>query len=121
VITINTQYTLAPGRVLTIEAGFSSASAMFNGTGQSIPTYNVTGAFSSTGSVFALPGCSAPPSGLTALGGGYSCGWINYPAITGSNTSGSHTDTLTMSLNPSFTGAAPGAYTGNLLISAQAN
>jgi hypothetical protein len=120
-VTINTQYTLAPGRVLTIEAGFSSGNAMFNGTGQSIAISNITANFSSGGTANNISACGITPgTGNTAILQTYSCGWIVYPAVTASNTSGTHTDGLALTLNPSLV-AAPGAYTGNLLISAQAN
>jgi hypothetical protein len=120
VISINTNYTLAPGRVLTVEAGFSTTGALFNGFGNYIPTNAVSGAFtSSAGAVTNQTNCASTGSGVTAISSGLSCGWISYPAITSSNTSGNHTDTLTLSLVP--TGAVPGSYTGTLLISAQAN
>jgi hypothetical protein len=123
VVTINTQYTLAPGRVLTIEAGFSSPNVMFNGTGQSIQITNISATFTSSAAIGGPPGMPCgmlPSSGQTAIEPMYSCGWISYPAISSGNTSGSHSDSLSLTLNPSLV-AAPGAYTGNLLISAQAN
>jgi hypothetical protein len=96
---------------------------MFNGTGQSIQITNISATFTSsaaTGGMTGLPCGVTPFSGQTAIGGLRSCGFITYPAVTVTNTSGTHSDSLSLSLNPNLV-AAPGAYTGNLLISAQAN
>jgi Rieske Fe-S protein len=119
-IPLNTQSTLVPGRVLTIEAGFSGPTALTNGTGQSIPASAVSATFtSSVGKVTSMPNCMSASSGATTIASGFSCGWITYPASTASTTNMIQNDSFTVSLNP--LGAAPGAYTGALLISAQAN
>ena len=119
-ISINTEYSLNPGRILTVEAGFNNPWALADGNGNFIPAFAVSGIFSSSdgGSVMARPDCEGPPSGQTQIAE-FSCGWVTYDPVPPFQTSGTHNDTLSLSLAPWF--AAPGNYTGLLYISAQAN
>jgi hypothetical protein len=94
VITVNTQYNLNPGRVVTIEAGFNNFNALTDGNGDWIPAEAISATFS--------------------------CGYITFPALTAGHTSGNHNHTITLSLQPFFA-SAPGNYTGTLIIAAQAN
>lgn len=121
IVSIQTQYSLNPGRVLTIEAGFASPTALSDSTGDIIPAFAVSAGFSTeVGFVTNMPNCMSPASGQTAIMSGLSCGWITYPAVSTNTTSANNTDTISLSLNPAFA-AAPGAYSGTLLIAAQAN
>ena len=119
-ISIITEYMLNQGRVLTIEAGFNSATALTDGVGDQIPTQAITATLSTNdeGSVNNFPACDGPASGQTQIFSS-SCGFVTYAPVVLGQTNGSHTDTMTLSMNPAFT--SPGNYTGVLLISAQAN
>jgi hypothetical protein len=122
VISVTTQYNLNPGRVVTIEAGFNDFMALTDGTGDSIPAFAISAQFSGGGGqVMSWPNCGMGlGSGQTQIQFMNSCGWITFPALTPGHTSGTHTHTITLSLQPGFA-SAPGNYTGTLLISAQAN
>jgi len=122
VVSVTTQYNLNPGRVVTIEAGFSNFMALTDGTGDTIPAFAINALFSGGGGqVTSWPNCGMfPGSGQTQIQFMNSCGYITFPALTPGHTSGTHTHTITLSLQPGF-GAAPGTYTGTLLVSAQAN
>jgi hypothetical protein len=119
VVSISTEYMLNQGRVLTIEAGFNGPTALSDGVGNQIPAQAVSATFSSDGGVVTNNGaCDGPTSGQTQIVTS-SCGYVSYAPVLLGQTSGSHTDTMTLSMNPSFT--APGNYAGVLFISAQAN
>ncbi len=122
VISVTTQYNLNPGRVVTVEAGFSNLMALTDGTGDSIPAFAISALFSGGGGqVTSLPNCGMfMGSNQTQIQFMNSCGWITFPALTPGHTTGTHTHTITLSLDPGFA-SAPGNYTGTLLISAQAN
>jgi hypothetical protein len=122
VISVTTTYNLNPGRVVTIEAGFNDFMALTDGTGDSIPAFAISAQFSGGGGqVTSWPNCGMfEGSGQTQIQFMNSCGWITFPALTPGHTSGTHTHTITLSLQPQFA-SAPGNYTGTLLISAQAN
>jgi len=120
VISVNTQYNLNVGRVVTIEAGFNGPQALTDGMGDSIPTFAISAQFSGGGgTVTPYQNCGfLPGSGATQILG-FSCGYITFPALTSGKTAGNRTHTITLSMQPGF--SAPGAYTGTLYISAQAN
>ena len=119
IVSISTEYMLNQGRVLTIEAGFNGPTALSDGIGNQIPAQAVSATFSSDGGVITNNGaCNGPTSGQTQIVTS-SCGYVSYAPVLLGQTNGSHTDTMTLSLNPSFT--APGNYAGVLFISAQAN
>jgi hypothetical protein len=122
VISVTTQYNLNPGRVVTIEAGFNDFMALSDGTGDMIPAQAISATFSGGGgTVTSWPNCGMfPSSGQTQIQFMSSCGWITFPALTPGHTSGTHTHTITLSLQPMFA-SAPGNYTGTLMIAAQAN
>jgi hypothetical protein len=121
VISVTTQYNLNPGRVVTIEAGFNGFMALTDATGDSIPAFAISAQFSGGGGqVNSWPNCGGPSSMQTQVQFMNSCGWITFPALTPGHTSGTHTHTITLSLDPGFA-SAPGNYTGTLSISAQAN
>jgi hypothetical protein len=120
IISISIEYTLNQGRVLTIEAGFNSTTALTDGIGDQIPTQAIGAIFSSGdgGLVNNFGSCNGPASGQTQIFAS-SCGYVTYAPVLLGQTTGSHNDTMQLSLNPTF--SAPGNYTGVLLISAQAN
>jgi len=121
VITVNTQYNLNPGRVVTIEAGFNNFNALTDGNGDWIPAEAISATFSGGGgTVTSYGSCMGPSSNQTAIQFGNSCGYITFPALTAGHTSGNHNHTITLSLQPFFA-SAPGNYTGTLIIAAQAN
>lgn len=122
VISVTTQYNLNPGRVVTIEAGFNSPMALTDGTGDYIPAFAINAQFSGGGGqVTSYPNCQfMEGSGQTQIQFMNSCGYITFPALTAGHTTGTHTHTITLSLDPMFA-SAPGNYTGTLMISAQAN
>jgi len=121
VISVNTQYNLNVGRVVTIEAGFNNPWALTDGMGDSIPAFAVSAQFSGGGGqVTSYPNCGfMQGSGQTQIQFGFSCGYITFPALMPGRTAGNHTHTIALSLDPGF--ASPGNYTGTLYISAQAN
>jgi len=119
IVSISTEYMLNQGRVLTIEAGLNGPIALSDGMGNQIPAAAVSATFSSDGGIITNNGaCDGPTSGQTQIATS-SCGYVSYAPVLLGQTSGSHTDTMTLSLNPIFT--APGNYAGVLFISAQAN
>jgi hypothetical protein len=119
IVTISTDYMLNQARVLTIEAGFNNPISLSDGIGNQISAQAVSATFSSDGGAITNNGaCDGPISGRTQIFTS-SCGYVTYAPVLLGQTSGSHTDTLTLSLNPIFT--APGNYAGVLFISAQAN
>jgi hypothetical protein len=122
VVSVTTQYNLNVGRVVTIEAGFSNFMALTDGTGDTIPAFAISALFSGGGGqVTSLPNCGMfMGSNQTQIQFMNSCGWITFPALMPGHTTGTHTHTIALSLDPNFT-SAPGNYTGTLLISAQAN
>lgn len=119
-VTIYTDYTLNQGRVLTIEAGFNSPYALTDGNGNNILSSAISATFSIDGGNVFNNGspCNNNGSGATQIFSD-SCGYITYDPVGLGQTSATHTDTLTLSLNP--IGAPAGSYTGVLYISAQAN
>jgi hypothetical protein len=121
VISVTTQYNLNAGRVVTIEAGFISPTALTDGNGDIIPAFAVSAIFSGGGGeIMSWPNCMSPGSNQTAIQFMNSCGYITFPALTPGHTSGTHTHTIALTLMPGFLAPA-GTYTGTLLIAAQAN
>jgi hypothetical protein len=120
IISLTSQYNLNPGRVVTIETGFSNNVALTDTTGDLVPTSAISAWITGGGgTVTNLGNCANASSGQTQIAGN-SCGWITFPAIIAGSSSATHTHMIALTMSPSL-GLPPGNYTGTLLISAQAN
>lgn len=113
VITVTTGWTLRPSvRAVTTYAYFSSAAAaLTDGSGDNIPSSSVSGSVNG-GAFGAFTGASpfAPNSSIT----------LSSTRILGNNRTGSHSDTLNLSINTAGLTLPSGTYTGVLNLQAQA-
>lgn len=113
VITVTTSWTLRPSvGAVTAYAYFSSApAALTDGAGDNIPSSSVSGSVNG-GAFGAFTGASpfAPSSSLT----------LSSVRILGNNKTGSHSDTLNLSITTTGLNLPSGTYTGVLNLQAQA-
>jgi hypothetical protein len=112
-INVTTAWTLKPsvGAVTTYAYFTTAAAALTDGSGDNIPVANVSG--SVNGGAFSPFTGASPFGGATAV-------TLSSTRILGNNKTGSHTDTLNLSITTTGLGLPAATYTGVLNIEAQA-
>jgi hypothetical protein len=113
VINVTTAWTLKPsvGAVTTYAYFATAAAALTDGTGDNIPSANVSG--SVNGGAFGAFTGASPFAGSTSV-------TLSSTRILGNNKTGTHTDTLNLQINTAGLSLPAGTYTGVLNIEAQA-
>lgn len=113
VINVTTAWTLKPsvGAVTTYAYFATAAAALTDGSGDNIPSAKVSG--SVNGGAFGPFTGASPFGGATAV-------TLSSTRILGNNKTGSHADTLNLSITTSGLSLPAGTYTGVLNIEAQA-
>jgi len=113
VINVTTAWTLRPsvGAVTTYAYFTTAAAALTDGSGDNIPSANVSG--SVNGGAFGPFTGASPFGGATAV-------TLSSTRILGNNRTGSHADTLNLSITTTGLSLPAGTYTGVLNIEAQA-
>jgi hypothetical protein len=113
VINVTTSWTLKPsaGTVTTYAYFATAAAALTDGSGDNVPSANVSGSVNG-GAFGAFTGASPFGAGTSVT--------LSSTRILGNNKTGSHTDTLNLSINTSGLSLPAGTYTGVLNIQAQA-
>lgn len=112
-ITVNTSWTLRPsvGAVTTYAYFTSAAAALTDGSGDNIPSSNVTGSVDG-GAFVAFTGASPFGAGSSIT--------LSSTRILGNNRSSNQQDTLNLNINTTGLALPAGTYTGVLNIQAQA-
>jgi hypothetical protein len=113
VVNVTTAWTLKPsvGAVTTYAYFTAAATALTDGSGDNIPSANVSGSVNG-GAFGAFTGASPFGAGTSVT--------LSSTRILGNNRTGSHTDTLNLRINTAGLSLPAGTYTGVLNIEAQA-